>query len=82
MVAAVAFAPPDDVIDVFERLCEVIRNTYQDDADRTLDYFEDNYIWRFRRNAPRAVPLFPIQRWNMFHRTHQELPRTNNHIEG
>ena len=82
MVAAVAFAPPDDVIDVFERLCEVIRNTYQDDADRILDYFEDNYIGRFRRNAPRAVPLFPIQRWNMFHRTHQELPRTNNHIEG
>ena len=27
-------------------------------------------------------PNFPIQMWNMFHRTHQELPRTNNQIEG
>jgi len=82
MIAALAFIPPDEVVNAFDRLCEVIRNTYQNDADRVLDYFEDTYIGRFRRNAPRAIPLFSIQKWNMFHRTHEEMPRTNNHIEG
>ena len=37
---------------------------------------------RFRRNAARRPPVFPINLWNMFHRTDAELPRTNNSIEG
>ena len=74
--------PPDDVIDVFERLSDLIRLQYGEEADELLDYFESTYIGRYRRNAPRAVPMFQIGMWNMFHRTHQEMPRTNNHIEG
>ena len=46
-----------------------------------LDYFEDTYIRRFRRSTPRGPPLFPIELWNMFNRTPEELPRTNNNIE-
>ena len=44
------------------------------EADEVLDYFEDTYIGRFRRNGPRGVPLFPINMWNMFHRTQDEVP--------
>ena len=51
MIAALAFFPPQDVVNSFEELCVVIRNQYDGDADEVLDYFEDTYIGRFRRNA-------------------------------
>ena len=82
MIAAVAFVPPHDVIDAFDEVADLIRLQYQAVADDVLEYFEDTYIGRFRRNAPRRPPLFPIDLWNMFNRTDEELPRTNNSIEG
>ena len=51
------------------------------DADGVLDYFEDNYVGRFRINAPRGIPTFPIDFWNKFRHTDDELPRTNNAVE-
>ena len=50
--------------------------------DDLLDYFEDTYIGRYRLNAPRRPPMFPSALWNMYHRTDDELPRTNNNVEG
>ena len=47
-----------------------------------LDYFEDNYIGQFRHNASGRRPTFNIETWIMFHRTDNELPRTNNVVEG
>ena len=82
MIAALAFLPPADVVPAFENLCDDIRHNYGVQADEILLYFEDNYIGRFMRNAPRQNPLFAIDLWNMFHRTDQELPRTNNSVEG
>ena len=82
MLCALAFLPPNDVINGFVALCQQIRNTFNADADDLLEYFEDTYIGRFRQNAPRRNPLFAIDLWNMYHRTDQELPRTNNSIEG
>ena len=40
------------------------------------------YASRFRRNAARRPPAFPIKLWNVFQRTDAELPRTNNSTEG
>lgn len=82
MIAALAFVPPNDVADSFDELCAAIRNLYNIEADNVLDYFEDHYIGRFRRNAPRRPPTFAIELWNMFHRSDAELPRTNNAVEG
>ena len=70
--ALAAFIPPQQVIAVFERLSDHIQQANGEDA-QVLDYFEDTYVGRFRRNGPRGVPLFTVQ---------QEMPRTNNHIEG
>ena len=81
MIAALAFVPPQDVVNSFDELCVAIRNQYDGDADKVLDYFEDTYIGRFRRNSPRRPRLFPIELWNMFNRIAEELPRTNNNIE-
>ena len=82
MISALAFLPPEDVIDGFEELSDVIRELYNDTVDDLLQYFEDTYIGRFRINAPRRPPLFPIDLWDMFHRTDNELPRPNNSVEG
>ena len=69
MIAALAFASLQDVVNSFDELCVVIRNQYDGDADEVFDYFEDTFIGCFRRKAPRRPPLFPIELWNMFHRT-------------
>ena len=82
MIAALAFAPPDEVEAYFEQYCDYARNLYDDDCDPTIDYFDHTYIGRFRRKAPRRTPLFPQALWNMFHRTFNETARTNNSIEG
>ena len=37
---------------------------------------------RFRPNIAHRPPVFPINLWNMFHRTDADLLRTNNSIEG
>ena len=82
MVAALAFVPPQDVENSFVQVDRLIRNQYPGDADEFLDYFEDTYIGRYRQNAARRAPMFAIELWNMFNRTDEELPRTNNSIEG
>ena len=81
MISALAFVPPHDVQNSLNQLAALIHNQYGNVADGVLDYFEDNYVGRFRVNAPRGIPTFPIDFWNMFHRTDDELPRTNNAVE-
>ena len=82
MISALAFVPPHDVQNSLNQLAALIHDQYGNVADGVLDYFEDNYVGRFRVNAPRGIPTFPIDFWNMFHRTDDELPRTNNAVEG
>ena len=67
MLSAVAFMPPDNVIAGFEELSDMIRDTYQGAMDELLDYFEETYIGRYRRNAERRTPLFALNLSNMFH---------------
>ena len=82
MLPALAFLPAGDFIKGFEELVDTIRVLYDDVVDDLLQYFEDTYIRRYRRNTPRRPPLFAINLWNMFKRTDDELPRTNNSAEG
>ena len=69
------------VVTYFEKIADHLRNAFNEECDDLLDYFEDNYISRFRRNAPWRAPLFPINLWNIIHRTFDELPRTTNYID-
>ena len=83
MMAAVAFVPEVDVSQAFYDVEREVRNTYnQNGIDVILDYFEDTYIGIQRRGRPRDDAIFPIRIWNMYNRTQDDLPRTNNHIEG
>ena len=46
-----------------------------------MDYFESNYIGELRRNR-RLPPRFPHAMWNVNNRVLDDLPRTNNDLEG
>ena len=76
-IVALAFVPIDQLVDTFETL----QDSLDDEIAPIADYFEDNYIGRLRRNQ-RAAPKFEHELWSMYTRTEDELPRTNNHIEG
>ena len=46
-----------------------------------LHLLKDNYIMGQRRGRGRAPPLHHIQSWNVYERTVQGIPRTNNTAE-
>ena len=77
MISALAFVPVDKIVESFEALQQHLGA----DFDDALDYFEDNYIGRQRRTN-RRPPRFAHQLWNMNSRADEELPKTNNHVEG
>ncbi|CAK1591269.1 unnamed protein product [Parnassius mnemosyne] len=77
MLLALSFVQEGDVITAFEELTESCPR----EIDAVIDYWEDTYIGRQRRNR-RADPKFPIHVWNVHDRVHQGLPRTNNSVEG
>lgn len=77
MLLALSFVPPRNVVSAFEDLVEIC----PDELNELVDYWEDNYIGRQRRNR-RSEPRFLIQIWNMYDRVVDGLPRTNNSVEG
>ncbi len=79
MLAALAFVPPEHTVSWYEKLVDS-----HDDLPQDLrqDYFEDNFIGRINRNGTRRRPRFSIDMWNVYARTVDDLPRTNNSVEG
>lgn len=75
MLSAIAFLPPNDVIRGFEEFADCIWNVDNGYADDLLEYFEDTYIGRYLRNAPRRQPSFPIQLWTVSQNRQQIFPR-------
>ena len=61
-IAALAFINPKDVVEAFVQLSIHLGDQFQS----MLDYFEDNYIGRFRANGSRARSLFGIKYTGMF----------------
>ena len=74
MVSTISFVPVEDVIQAFEELCLHSGDVEQE----VLDYFETNDIGGLRCGRPR----FPHEVWNMNTRVRDNLPRTNNDVEG
>lgn len=77
MIPALAFVPTDDVVGAFEQLSEIL----PPESRAVADYFEDAYIGRPQRRG-RRQPIFAIEMWNMHNRAGDELPKTNNSVEG
>lgn len=72
-----AFVPTDEVIGVFDVLYEFL----SPECIPIADYFEDFYIGRPQRHG-RRQPTYAINMWNMYQRSEDELPKTNNAVEG
>jgi hypothetical protein len=80
---ALAFVPEPDVVSAFESLIE---SQYFDQNETYLqpivDYFEDNWIGRLDRRNRRRQPPYPHSLWNCFTSVINDLPKTNNSVEG
>ena len=71
--------PEERVTDAFEELGEDM----PEECQPVVDYFEDTYIGRpHLRTRRRRPPTFPHSMGNMHQRSEEELPRTNNSVEG
>jgi hypothetical protein len=82
-LACVAFVPLCDVVKIFEELIDseyFIENS--DVVTPIVNYFEDNWIRRLSRRNQRQNPLFPHSLWNCYESTLEDLPKTNNSVEG
>lgn len=77
MIAALAFVPLRDVVRAFEELQEHVSR----EVDPVLMYFEDSYIGR-KRGRHRVEPMFKHNIWNVNERALNDLPKTNNNVEG
>ena len=77
MLLVVSFVPLEDVANAFDELSEVC----PDALIPVLDYWEDNFIGRRRRNR-RAQPRFAAIVWNVRERLEDGLPKANNSVEG
>ena len=77
MVAAMAFVPVDQVSTVFEELKSTFSS--HDNLSGLLDYFESVYIGVL---ASSRKPRFEHVFWNVTSRILDNLPKTNNYVEG
>ena len=76
-IAALAFAPPADVVDLFVDL----KATLPQEANGVADYSEKYYIGQIQ-GGQRRQPLFPIVLWNVNQQVLAYQCRTNNRIKG
>ncbi|KAK7486345.1 hypothetical protein BaRGS_00022393 [Batillaria attramentaria] len=74
-IQALAFVPPDDVIEAFQQLMDSL----DADTDETLS--ESTWLGIVQRGRRRR-PKFDVAMWNVYNRVEDNLPRTNNSVEG
>ncbi|KAF0711263.1 THAP-type domain-containing protein, partial [Aphis craccivora] len=63
MITALAFVPPEYVVNSFETLSEELEQV-EPTLQPILDWLEMYYIGILRREGVRRVPAFPIETWN------------------
>ena len=76
MIPALSFVPVQYTIAAIDRLSQHCGN-----AEPILNYFENTYVSEVR-GGQRFPPIFPRVLWNVNSRIQNNLPRTNNHLEG
>jgi len=82
-LCALAFVPMDKSVQYFNDLIE--SNYYVENENilsPMINYFEDTWIGRPNRRNGRRPPMFSVNMWNCYESVIQDLPRTNNSVEG
>ena len=83
LIAALAFIPAADVIEVFEQFIDSpFFKDHEEEIRELVNYFEDNWIGRPARRGGRSASIFPVTLWNVHDQVVHDLPRTNNSVEG
>ena len=82
MLPALAFMPAQDVPRLFEDVFDPDSQTFDQRGQQVVDYFEDTYIGRPRRNGRRHSPVFSVDSWNVHDRALTGAARSNNAVEG
>jgi len=77
-LAALDYIP--EKLSAFKTLLE-FRFYQQEMLSNLIDYFEDTWIGRLNRRTSRA-PLFSIKIWNCYSMLENDIPTTNNSVEG
>jgi len=83
-LSALAFVPPEDVVEAFELLAETMPANIEH-MDELTSFFELTYIRGRRgrgRGAGYAVAKFPIPTWNQHAGGSEGIARTTNSVEG
>lgn len=83
MIISLAFVPAVDVVYAYEKLIKLdyyVKNEAV--LSEFLNYFEATWIGEKKRNHTRGQPLFEIKLWNSYDYVLNDLPRTNNAVEG
>ena len=72
-----------DVIKGFEHVSKLDEILFKK-FNTLIKYFEQNYIGELKRGRGigRKEPRFPHEIWNVYDRCIEDMPRTNNNIEG
>jgi len=82
-LCALAYVPINQSVQYFNDLIE--SNYFVENEDvlsTTINYFEDTWIGRPNRRNGRRSPIFSTNMWNCYESVIQDLPRTNNSVEG
>ena len=79
MLPALAFVPADFVEQAFEILID--ERIFPEEAQPVIDYFEDVWIGRPQRRQ-RRPPQFSHTTWSVYESVIDDLPKTNNSVEG
>lgn len=79
MLLALAFVPVGTVPRTFELLFD--NNSFPDEPQEIIDYFEDTWNGRPKRRNVRHPHLFPLNLRNMYLSVRDDLSKTNNSIE-
>ncbi|KAK7491962.1 hypothetical protein BaRGS_00016808, partial [Batillaria attramentaria] len=80
-IQALAFVPPDDVIEAFQQLMDSLDADTDETLSDFLAYFESTWLGIVQRGRRRR-PKFDVAMWNVYSRVEDNLPRTNNSVEG
>lgn len=78
---ALAFVPPDYVCAFFEEVLASLTEEIECVLDEFLAYFEVTWIGVVQRGR-RRKPCYEIKLWSVHSRVADDLPRTNNALEG
>ena len=78
---ALAFAPPQDVCSLFNDFVESLDAAADEALGEFLVYFETTWLGMTQRGRRRR-PTFDIDMWLVYSRVQDNLPRTNNSLEG